>query len=222
MTVTLAFDVYGTMIDTSGVVTALEEMVGEQANTLSDMWRNKQLEYSFRRGLMQNYRDFSVCTRQALDYVCRVLAVEISSDDKKRLMQTYKVLQPFPDVAEGLSRLKAAGHRLFAFSNGLASDVRSLLINAKIDGYLMDIVSTDEVMSFKPNPSVYAHFLRRSGAAGSEAWMISGNPFDVIGAVSSGMSAAWVKRTPSAVFDPWELEPTITVTGILELHEALS
>ncbi len=222
MAITLAFDVYGTMIDTSGVIATLEGLVGNQASALSHVWREKQLEYSFRRALMQNYEDFSVCTRQALDFACRFLDVEVSAEDRARLMETYKVLPPYPDVKEGLSRLKAAGYRMFAFSNGRAEEVRNLLRNANIDGYFEGIVSADEVKSYKPSPEVYAHFLRRSGASGSEAWLISSNPFDIIGAISAGMRAAWVKRVPKAIFDPWEIEPTITVSGIPDLYEALS
>ena len=65
---TLAFDVYGTLIDTNGVVVTLEKFMGESATNFSQTWRNKQLEYSFRRSLMQNYEPFAVCTNQALDY----------------------------------------------------------------------------------------------------------------------------------------------------------
>ncbi len=103
-----------------------------------------------------------------------------------------------------------------------ADAVRGLLQNAGIDGLFDDVVSTDEVRSFKPNPGVYAHFLRRAGATGAEAWLISSNPFDVTGAISAGMRAAWVKRSPSAVFDPWEIQPTITIGGLAELPEALA
>lgn len=222
MTISLAFDVYGTMIDTSGVVTALEKIVGDQAGALSQVWREKQIEYSFRRGLMQNYRDFSVCTEQALDYACLLFGIKITPNQKKSLMDGYKILPPHPDVEEGLSKLKAAGFRMFAFSNGRADDVQTLLKNADIDGYFDGIVSTDDVKSYKPNPGVYAHFLRQSKSTGSEAWLISSNPFDVIGAISAGMRAAWVKRSPKAVFDPWGIEPTITVGGIMDLYEHLS
>jgi len=222
MTISLAFDVYGTMIDTSGVVTALEKIIGDQAGDFSQVWREKQLEYSFRRGLMQNYRDFSVCTEQALDYACLSFGIKLTQDQKRSLMDGYKVLPPHPDVKEGLSKLKAAGFRMFAFSNGLADDVRSLLNHADIEGFFDGIVSTDEVKSYKPNPGVYAHFLRQSESTGSEAWLISSNPFDVIGAVSAGMRAAWVRRSPEAIFDPWGIEPTVTVGGITELYESLS
>ena len=143
MATTVAFDVYGTLIDTSGVITALEKVIGGQATVLSHLWRDKQLEYSFRRGLMQNYRDFSVCTRQALDYVCEFLEVEISDTDKQSLMEGYKVLPAYADVEEGLPRLKQAGIRMFAFSNGRADDVRGLLVNAGIEGHFEGVVSVD-------------------------------------------------------------------------------
>ena len=222
MTRTLAFDVYGTLIDTAGVLETLKDIVPDRAAAFSTLWREKQLEYSFRRGLMQNYREFSVCTRQALDYTCSVIEVDIPEADRKTLMEIYRVLPAFPEVTAALRILRTRDARMFAFSNGTADAVRGLLQNAGIDGLFDDVVSTDEVRSFKPNPGVYAHFLRRAGATGAEAWLISSNPFDVTGAISAGMRAAWVKRSPSAVFDPWEIQPTITIGGLAELPEALA
>jgi 2-haloacid dehalogenase len=221
MSITIAFDVYGTLIDTAGIVTALKKLVGERAGAFSDLWRSKQLEYSFRRGLMQNYRDFSVCTSNALDFCCETLQVEMSNDKRAGLLEAYRYLPAFADAEQGLERLKAAGCRLYAFSNGKPDDVRNLLQQARIDHYLEGVVSTDEIKSFKPNPAVYAHFLRQAGACGADAWLISGNPFDVIGAISAGMRGAWVKRSPQAVFDPWEIQPTLTVGSIVELCQAL-
>ncbi len=221
MTTTLALDVYGTLIDTAGVIDKLMDHVPGRAAAFSALWREKQLEYSFRRGLMQNYREFSVCTRQALDYACLVFDAEIPQTDRDVLMEVYRVLPPFSEVKEALETLKSGDARMFAFSNGTADAVRGLLGNAGIDGFFDDVVSTDEIRSFKPNPGVYAHFLRRSGASGAEAWLVSSNPFDVIGAISAGMRAAWVKRSQSAVFDPWEIQPTLTIGGLAELPDAL-
>jgi len=108
---------------------------------------------------------------------------------------------------------------MFAFSNGGAEAVEALLNNAGIGDYFLGVVSVDEMKSYKPNPGVYSHFLRRAGAVGADAWLISSNPFDVIGAISSGMRAAWVKRSPEAIFDPWGIEPTLTANSILSLVE---
>lgn len=221
MAITLGFDVYGTLIDTAGITAALKKYAGENAAVFSTLWRDKQLEYSFRRGLMQNYLHFGHCTRNALDYVCTSLGYKLSPADKDELMAQYRVLPPFADVLEALPVLKTTGFRMFAFSNGRPEDVASLLENSGIGDYFKDVISTDEIKSFKPNPAVYAHFLRRAGATGSEAWLISGNPFDVIGAVSTGMRGAWVKRSETAVFDPWEIEPTAVVPHIGALGEAI-
>jgi 2-haloacid dehalogenase len=217
MTITLGFDVYGTLIDTAGVTIALQEFAGHRAVEFSDLWRTKQLEYSFRRGLMQNYRHFGVCTKNGLDYTCSALGIDIPEQDKEQLMAGYRVLPAFPDVLDTLPKLKSDGFRLFAFSNGKPGDVANLLENSGISSYFEDVVSTDEIKSFKPNPAVYAHFLRRSGAKAHAAWLISGNPFDVIGAISAGMSGAWVKRSEKAVYDPWEILPTLTISSMSEL-----
>lgn len=221
MAITLAFDVYGTLIDTAGVTTALERYIGDLAPQFSNAWREKQLEYSFRRGLMQNYCKFGVCTRDALEYTCKTLGVELAAADMDSLMSEYRKLPAFKDAKEALPGLQSNGHRLFAFSNGPAEDVSALLKNGGLEKYFEGVVSTDEIKSFKPNPAVYAHFLRKSGAAGAEAWLISGNPFDVIGALSAGMKGAWVKRQEKAVFDPWEFQPTATVSALTGLEEVL-
>lgn len=221
MMVTLAFDVYGTLIDTHGVVSKLQEMTGIQAKDFSHTWREKQLEYSFRRGLMQNYENFAVCTSQALDYTCAYYKVSLAKEQKHKLLDCYRTLPAFKDVKDGLARLKAANFRLYAFSNGSADVVEALLESAGIRDFFLEIVSVDDLKSFKPNPAVYSHFLRESKASGSNAWLISSNPFDVIGAISAGMRAAWVQRSKEAIFDPWGIEPTITVGNLGELHEKI-
>ncbi len=221
MGITLAFDVYGTLINTHGVIVALEKHVGDKAAEFSRVWREKQLEYSFRRGLMQNYENFAVCTGNALDFTSSFFKVPLSRKDKEELMGAYKVLPAFDDVAEGLARSKQAGFRMFAFSNGTKDDVESLLKHAGIRDCFIGVVSVDEMKSFKPNPAVYSHFLRKAGASGSDAWLVSSNPFDVIGAISSGMRAAWLKRSPDALFDPWGIAPTITVNSLLNLADQI-
>lgn len=219
--ITLAFDVYGTLIETHGIVVMLGKHVGDKASDFSHIWREKQLEYSFRRGLMQNYENFAVCTSNALDYTCAYLKVTLTQKDKQELLDAYKVLPAFDDVAGGLAEAMKSSFRMFAFSNGSADAVETLLEHSGIRNYFLDVVSVDEMKSFKPNPGVYSHFLRRAGASGTNAWLISSNPFDVIGAISSGMRAVWVKRSPEALFDPWGIDPTLTVTSLLELAQEI-
>jgi 2-haloacid dehalogenase len=217
---TIVFDVYGTLINTDAVVSQLREWIGSQAEVFSQTWRSKQLEYSFRRGLMRRYENFAVCTRHALDYCCAEYEVSFSSEQKDTLLQSYRGLPAFADVKESLAGLKAEGHRLFAFSNGTAEAVEEVLKTNGLRQCFEDVVSCDALKTFKPNPDVYHYFMREAGDT-KDAWLISGNPFDVIGAISAGMKSAWVKRTDRAVFDPWGIEPTVTVASLSELCEKL-
>ena len=219
MNLTLGFDVYGTLIDTHGVKLALQEHLGERVEGFSRLWREKQLEYSFRRGLMQNYVDFSRCTSQALEYACLEYGLSLNEGQKERLLATYRELPPFEDAISGLERSRQEGFFLYAFSNGSAEAVRGLLQSAGLLDFFIDVISVEDLRTFKPSPAVYCHFLRRTGTLGSQAWMVSSNPFDVLGAVSAGMRAAWVRRSESAIFDPWELEPTLVVSGLEELAD---
>ena len=221
MAITVAYDVYGTLIDTHGVLVALQQYLGDRSVDFSCMWRQKQLEYSFRRGLMQNYAPFSVCIAHALDYTCEYFNVSLQRSEKDELLDAYCDLPAFEDVKTGLACAKKAGQRMYAFSNGSPDAVGRLLEKASIRKFFLEIVSVDEMKSFKPNPGVYCHFLRRSAAVGSEAWLVSSNPFDVIGAISAGMQAAWVQRSPDTIFDPWGVEPTITVGNLTDLAEKI-
>ncbi len=221
MASTLAFDVYGTLIDTQGVVARLEGMIADKAAEFSRLWRDKQLEYSFRRGLMRKYVDFATCTRHALDYTCCYLEAPLGDDQKQILMEAYRTLPAFDDVKEALVTLRAADYRLYAFSNGSADAVETLLGAAGLREFFRAVVSVESLESFKPDPAVYHYFLRQSGASADSAWLISSNPFDVIGAMSAGMGAAWVRRSKQAIFDPWGIEPTLTLKSLVELRSKI-
>jgi len=221
MALTFAFDVYGTLIDTHGLVSSLKRIAGEGATAFSQTWREKQLEYSFRRGLMKRYETFVRCTRDALEYTCRFYGVEPTPDQIQALLEGYRTLPAFDDAGPALAGLKTAGHNIYAFSNGTAEAVETLLVSAGIRDLFHGVISVDDVHSFKPDPGVYAHFLNTTGTHAKDAWMVSGNPFDVIGAVSAGMHAAWIRRSKETIFDPWGIEPDIVVPGLGQLKEHL-
>lgn len=218
---TLGFDIYGTLIDTAGITDALRPHAGERAAAFSAAWRAKQLEYAFRRGLMQNFRDFAVCTEQALDFCASSFGIRLSPAHRDALLSAYRELPPFPDALDGLRRVREAGLRAFAFSMGRADDVAGLLERSGLGTHIDGIVSLQEPQMFKPSPAAYSYFARRVGIGMGEAWLVSGNPFDVIGAVSAGMNGAWVKRSPDAIFDPWEVRPTVEVETVGALAEAI-
>jgi 2-haloacid dehalogenase len=219
--VTLAFDVYGTLIDPLGVATTLRTYVGDRAPAFAQAWRDKQLEYTFRRALMRDYRDFPTCTRQALEFIDLRLLTNLPADALDALMKQYLRLPAYPDAVAALELLKARKHRVYAFSNGHPEDLKQLLTQAGLTAQLDDIVSVHPVASFKPDPAVYRHFTDSTGSAVYDTWLVSGNPFDVIGAHGAGWHTAWVRRDATAVFDPWGVQPTVTVADLRELADVV-
>ncbi len=222
MSQAIGFDIYGTLVDPLEMNEHLRPVVGEElADRFSELWRQKQVEYTFRRALMRRYEDFGVCTRQALSHTANVLSVGISEKDREKLIEEYQNLRPFPDVVPGIEALKSGGHRLVAFSNGVEATARTLLDRAGVLPHLEEVISVDDLKTFKPDPQVYEYLARRLGAEPSETWLISSNPFDVIGAKSAGLKSAWVQRNPNVRFDPWDIEPDLVVPDLERLAERL-
>ncbi|MFO1127343.1 MAG: haloacid dehalogenase type II [Rhodospirillales bacterium] len=220
-TLTVAFDVYGTLVDPAGMTEQLRVDVGDDAAAFAALWREKQVEYAFRRGLMQHYATFFVCIAEALEYCTRRFNADISVQRRAELMEAYEWLPAFADAEPGLTRMREAGHRLFAFSNGTAAHVDTLLTYSGLRQLLDGIISVDDVKTFKPAPAVYAHVRRASGAWSEPCWLISSNAWDVIGARAAGLHAAWVQRSPAQIFDPWGIEPTLTIGSLAELADRL-
>jgi 2-haloacid dehalogenase len=217
----IGFDIYGTLVDPLEMNEHLRPFAGEKADRMSELWRAKQLEYTFRRASMREYEDFGVCTRQSLVFASRVLEVDLSEEDQEKLLEGYQNLRPFPDVTSGIQALAREGRVLVAFSNGVEATTRTLLDRAGVLSYLQGVVSVDDLKTFKPDPEVYRYLARRVERTPRETWLVSSNPFDVIGAKNAGLKAAWIKRKPDARFDPWGVKPDLVAPDLETLAERL-
>jgi len=217
MAIGLGIDVYGTLVDPIGISDYLYSLIGDQAERMAELWRAKQLEYTFRRAAMGRYENFDLCTRCALEWVAASLKLSLTNEETARILDQYRKLNAYPDAASGLSGLKRRGYALCAFSNGVDSSLRQLLEHAGLYAHLDGIVSVDEIGTFKPDPRVYQHLVRRLATKPGDTWLISGNPFDIIGAKAAGLQAAWIKRNANAVFDLWDIEPDLVVTDLNDL-----
>jgi 2-haloacid dehalogenase len=217
----IGFDVYGTLVDPLGIRAALQPFVGDDADRVAQLWRITQLEYTWRRSLMGLYAPFSACTAQALDFAARSLGHRLRPDATATLLECYRQLPAFPDAAAGLERIRRAGHRTVAFSNGEAAVVRAVLGHAALLPMLEDVVSVDEIQIYKPAPAIYRHLAQRMGTAMADTWLVSSNPFDVIGAKAAGLRTAWVRRNPRAILDPWGGEPDLIVSDLAGLSDRL-
>jgi|SRR5579863_248893 len=218
----IAFDVFGTLLDTSGVVPHMTSTFGPEAHRAAQLWRDKQLEYTFRRALMRQYVDFDVCTAQALDYVSRSFGVELSAAARAEILSSYARLPAFADVKAGLEACSRQSYRMLALTNGTEASVRGLLQHAGLTAYFERILSADRIKTFKPDRAVY-DLARQVAAPGAQVWLVSANPFDVIGAKACGLRTAWLQRDAARAFDPWDgFAPDVTVRDLLQLSLELA
>ncbi|MDP8949727.1 MAG: haloacid dehalogenase type II [Actinomycetota bacterium] len=216
----LAFDMYGTLVDPIGISKQLEAYLPEEPLNVAEVWRQKQLEYTFRLTVMERYEDFEQVTRKALDYALAATGQNLGPEQKDALMARYDELERFADVEPGLEGLKRAGHAMIVFSNGTPRMLEAIMDAAELRPYFQGFVSVDEVRAYKPSPKAYRHAARRLGRPIGEVRLVSSNPFDDIGAEAAGMRAAWVDRS-GGLFDTLGSPPGIVVGTLTELANAL-
>ena len=181
------FDAYGTLFDVHSVAARCESCFPGKGAQLSQLWRAKQLEYTWQRSLMQRYVPFSTVTREALAYSCEALKLELSVAQMEGLMAEYVNLSLFPDVAETLSSIKG---KKAILSNGSPDILMPLVENSRVK--LDAVISVDELKIFKPAPQVYELAVRKLGT--KSIGFVSSNCWDAIGAKSYGFSVYWVNR----------------------------
>lgn len=217
----IALDVYGTLIDVGAMELCLEKSFGARAKEASRLWREKQIEFSFRRGLMRKYADFDVCTQEALTYVSQHMAVRFNEREKRALLAGYLRLPAFPGVKNALRKLKERGDTVVALTNGTERSVRAVLRHADIIQFCDSVISVETIRTFKPDPAVYEHLVRIVGRPKEMIWLVSSNPWDVIGGKACGLKAVWLQRDSARTFDPWEFPPDVTVGSLEKLCDEL-
>lgn len=220
MTLYVAFDVYGTLVDPMGMADLLVPEAGSDASALAALWREKQLEFSFRKGLMKAYEDFGICTRQALRYAMASRGLPLSPEREDALMTAYLTLPAFDDAADALAALDGQ-YPLFAFSNGTYSALEKVLGHNRLLAHLDGLASVDDVKSFKPDPAVYAYARRATGAWDDPLCLVSSNAWDVIGARAAGLKAIWVQRDKNKVLEDWGIRPSAVIHSLADLPEVL-
>ena len=216
----LAFDMYGTLVDPIRIWKQLEHYIPGDAQRIAEVWRQKQLEFTFRLTAMERYEDFEQVTRKALDYALVSTGHSLETQQTDSLMSQYNNLERFEDVEPGLQRLKDAGYAMVVFSNGSPAMLTGIMNAAGLNPYFQGFVSVDEVKVYKPSPIVYKHVASSLGRTIGEVRIISSNPFDVIGAEAAGMQTAWVNRS-GALFDTLAPMPHMVVKSLVELANIL-
>lgn len=187
------FDAYGTLFDFASATRGCRDLLGDDLDRLTALWRDKQLQYTWLRAIQGRHVDFWQVTGDALDFALETLKLD-HHELRDRLMHLYLTLDVFPEVPEVLRRLKAAGIRTAILSNGSPSMLDSVVKNARIDGLLDCVLSVEEVGVYKPDPLVYQLAVDRLGISAPQISFQSSNAWDAYAASSFGMTVVWCNR----------------------------
>lgn len=217
---TVMFDAYGTLFDVHSAVERAGAPLGPLAGPVSQLWRTKQLEYSWITTLMGGFDDFWTLTERGLDFA---LARHGISDPALRgaLLAAYRSLDAYPDVAPALERLRRAAKATAIFTNGTRTMVDAAIAASGIGPLLDHVVTVEPVAAYKPVAAVYDHALRAAGAAApNDIAFVSSNRWDVAGAATFGFRTFWINRTGMPDEYPGR-DPEAVLTDLSGLAAAL-
>jgi 2-haloacid dehalogenase len=194
----VVFDAYGTLYDVQSVAEITEEAFPGYGEIITQIWRIKQLEYSWLRALMRRYQDFAVVTRDSLAYTLRCLGLQYDNETFAGIIDKYRHLDLYPDAKDALAALK--GRKLAILSNGSPDMLNALVKNTGLDRVLDATLSVDPQQTFKPSPDAYRPIESELGVKPADVLFVSSNPWDACGAKSFGFNVAWIERvTPEAM-----------------------
>ncbi len=205
------FDAYGTLFDVHSVVLRGGSEIAGNLQELSHLWRQKQLEYTWLRALMERYEDFWNVTEAALRSAVRQLSVQATDRQLELLMQAYLFPAAFAEVTSALQALK--GSPLVILSNGSPGMLDSAVRSNGLESYFTDVISVDKVKTYKPSPRVYALGPQVLNVPVGEILFVSSNLWDVAGAKAFGFQVCWCNRS-GAEMEDWGFAPDFVVTRL--------
>ena len=210
----LVFDAYGTLFDVHSVQVLVEAFWPGKGAQLSQLWRSKQLEYTWQRSLMGRYAPFSVVTREALEYACASLGLAAGPREKDALMAEYLNLAPYPEVSSTLAKLK--DRRLAILTNGSPDMIGPLVKNNRMEKSFDAVLSVDQLERYKPAPEVYELAVKKLQLRKEDIGFVSSNCWDALGAKSFGFQVYWINRAKAPV-DRLGFQPDQIVGGLNEI-----
>ena len=188
------FDAYGTLFDVHSAVAHHRKEIGPQADRLSELWRTKQLEYTWVRTLSGRYLPFDILTRQSLDYAAARCG-GLSPGLRDQLLEAYETLSAYPDVVPALNKLRGSGAKTAIFSNGTPQMLEKAVQAAGLSGQFDAILSVDALRLYKTDPRAYALVTAHFNCSPQDIVFQSSNRWDIAGAAAFGFSCNWVNRT---------------------------
>ena len=214
----LVFDAYGTLFNVHSVIATCERLFPGKGSALSQLWRTKQLEYSWLRSLMGRYVDFNQVTRESLQVACASLGLTYSESVVAQLDNAYRTLALFDDALPTLQELRRQHPdiKLAILSNGAVEMLNAVVTHNKLDAMLDAVLSVDEVRIFKPDPRVYQLCVDRLAINRDQIGFVSSNGWDAAGARTFGFTTFWINRA-SAPLDALGVRPDRVLNSLTEL-----
>lgn len=189
----VAFD-YFVLFDPDSIVPEVERVFPGKGRELTNLWRTRQFEYTWLRSITDRYVDFSAVTEDALVYAARAMKLELTPEGRRRLLDAYLHLTPWPDTAGALRKLKEAGVRVITVSNFSPAMLRANAQNAGLAGFFDALLSTDENHTYKPDPRAYQLGIERLRLQKPDVLFVAFGGWDAAGAKSFGYPTFWVNR----------------------------
>ena len=209
------FDAYGTLFDVHSVVVALQGLTVD-AESVSMLWRAKQLEYSWLRSLMGRYVDFWTVTDEALQFALNHFGIEVTPAQHAAILNAYLHLSAYPEIPATLAAL--APRPCLILSNGAPHMLEAAVTSSGLAGKFAHILSADQAKVYKPDPRVYALVPAALGLPKEEIVFVTSNSFDVMGAKAYGFQVAWVNRI-HAQADTLGIAPDSVLSRLDELPQ---
>jgi len=186
------FDAYGTLFDFAAAARKSRDVLGDDIDRLTALWRDKQLQYTWLRAAQERHADFWQVTGDALDFALETIG--LGKSDRDQLMSLFLTLDPFPEVPNVLRKLKTAGMRTAILSNGSPAMLDAAVKAARLEPLLDAVLSVEEVGVYKPHPKVYQLAVDRLAIPASAICYQSSNAWDAYAASAFGMQVVWCNR----------------------------
>ena len=216
---TITVDSYGTLVDPSAAVDALDDHV-EATESISDVWRTKSIEYTMIGNFVDGYQPFYAMNRDALRYALAAHDVDLPEDTVEGILSVYHELEVFEDVRDGIGRLVDGGYPVYVLSNGNPEMLESMIDHADIGDLISGYISAHEVGTFKPDRELYRHAAARTGTPIASIAHVAGPSFDIQGSKHAGMQGVWLDRS-GGPWDTYGAEPDLHVGSFYEFADAL-
>ena len=213
----LIFDVNETLLDMSPLKNSVNSSLGEDT---AEVWFAQLLHYSLVESITNTYHDFSEIAKAVLEMNAQKANLNLTESELQEVLSPISKLNAYPDVINGLDKLRQAGYRMIAFSNGKPSVLKEQLKFSGLTTYFDQILSVDGVKRYKPHPDTYKYALKQTNAKAESSMMVAAHGWDIAGAQKAGLKSAFIERPGKFIF-PLADKPTLQFDSITGLAQEL-